>query len=121
MARATFLMGEPESLEGISVRKLVLETDKYNVITAHTGPETIDLFHKFPKVDAIILHAELKGMSCENLIEQIRKESKEVSVYVLAPTDGYKCKGADKKVSSHDPQELLSMLRADFPNRVKAS
>ncbi len=108
-------MAETESLEGISVRKLVLGTDKYNVITAYSGPETLDLFRRFPNVDAVVLHAGIKGISCENLIEQIRKEKKAIPIYVLAPMDGFQCKGADKHLSSHDPQELLSVLRAEFP------
>ena len=40
MARATFIMAEPEPEQALSARKLVLETAKFNVITSHSVGET---------------------------------------------------------------------------------
>ena len=51
MPRATFLIVEVEPPEGISARKLVLETAKHNVITAYSAHEGLELFHRFPAID----------------------------------------------------------------------
>src|SRR4051812_48605380 len=45
MARPTLLVAEPEPEAALSVRKLVLETAKFNVLTAHSDEETVELFH----------------------------------------------------------------------------
>ena len=39
------------------MRKLVLETAKFNVLTAHSSREALDLFHLFPNVSLVILVA----------------------------------------------------------------
>ena len=49
------MVAEPEPLQALSTRKLVLETGKFNVLTAHSTEEGIDLLRLFPNVDAIIL------------------------------------------------------------------
>ena len=49
------LMTEVESLEGISVRELALETERYNMITACNAAEGLQLFRKFINVDAVIV------------------------------------------------------------------
>ena len=48
LPRPAFLVAEPEPEQALSTRKLLLETFKFNVITAHSERETIDLLHLFP-------------------------------------------------------------------------
>jgi|SRR5579872_950086 len=53
--RPTLLVAEPEPLQALSVRKLVLETGKFNVLTAHSTRESIDIFHMFPNISGAVL------------------------------------------------------------------
>ena len=107
-------MAEPEALENISVRKLVLETAKFNVITAHTAKECLELLKKFPQIEAVIIQSDLNGITCEQAVRQIKDHSPQMRVVVLGTTDGYRCKGADDSITSHDPEALLNLLRAKF-------
>ena len=61
MARPTFIMAEPEPEQALSARKLVLETAKFNVITAHSVSETRELLQQFPNASALIIHSQLKA------------------------------------------------------------
>ena len=107
-------MAEPEALENISVRKLVLETGKFNVITAHSAKECLELLKKFPEIEAVIIHPDLDGISCEQVVSQIKERDPQLRVIVLGTTDGYRCKGADDSIKSNDPEELLNFLRSKF-------
>ena len=111
MARPTFLIAEPEPKQALSVRKLVLETAKFNVITAHTGGETLELFKKFPDVDCVTLHSQMTDPPCEEVLKEIRKIRPHMRVIYLSAGMSGLCKGADHTVSSHDPDELLSVVR----------
>ena len=107
-------MAEVEPLEGVSVRKLVLETAKFNVITAHSVEETVSLVEKYPQVEALVLHSSLSGLDCEDLVAGIRKRHPKLPIIVLTPSPSFHCDGANHHVSSHDPQELLGLLRSLF-------
>lgn len=107
-------MAEPEAPENISARKLVLETAKFNVITAYTAKECLELIEKFPQIEAVILHSALNGGPCDKTVAQIKESRPGMQVIVLAATDGFRCKNADDLLTSHDPQALLNLLRSKF-------
>ncbi len=113
MARPTFLMAEPEPEQAISARKLVLETAKFNVITAHSAREALELCQKFGSVDALIVHGNLPG-ECAKLVSQFKDGNGGRPAILLAPAHSSSCDGVDHGVSSHDPQELLELLRSLF-------
>ena len=48
------LMIEEEQPEGLSARKLVVETAKHNVLTAYNAKEGIDLLRCFPNIDVVL-------------------------------------------------------------------
>src|SRR5690349_2301472 len=48
MRRPTLIVAEPEPGQALSTRKLVLETAKFNVLTAHSTDEALDVFQSFP-------------------------------------------------------------------------
>ena len=50
-------MIEEEQPEGLSARKLVVETVKHNVLTAYNAKDGVDLLKRFPNVDAILVHS----------------------------------------------------------------
>jgi CheY-like chemotaxis protein len=107
-------MAEPEAPENISARKLVLETAKFNVITAYSVQECLELIEKFPQIEAVILHSALDGMACDQTVAEIKKRRPRMPVVVLATTEWVRCKNADDLITSHEPQELLNLLRSKF-------
>jgi DNA-binding response OmpR family regulator len=114
MARPAFIMAEVEPIEGVSARKLVLETAKFNVLTAYSAKEALTTLKIFPKAAALILHASLPGVDCDRTVTAIKKLHPRMPVIVLAPSDGQSCKRADYNVPSYEPQELLNLLRRLF-------
>ena len=114
MARPTVLVVEPEPEQALSTRKLVLETAKFNVLTAHSGREFIELVHRFPKVDCTIIHGQIDDIPCEALLAEAKKTNPKVTTVFLAARLGERCKGADHVISSHHPEAVLDLLRKLF-------
>ncbi|HST79520.1 MAG TPA: response regulator [Verrucomicrobiae bacterium] len=108
--RPTILVAEPEPLQALSVRKLVLETSKFNVLTAHSTREALEEIETSPAISAAVLVAE-DFLDCEQIIESIRKKIPCLPVVVLSPLDGFKIAGADHIISSHDPETLIMLMR----------
>jgi Response regulator consisting of a CheY-like receiver domain and a Fis-type HTH domain len=111
MARPTFLVIEPEPLDSLSTRKLVLETAKFNVITAHSTSEGIELLKTFPNVQALVIVASLNG--CSEVVKSAKALDPKLPVVILSPNFTYECEG-DHHASTHEPEELLRLLRRLF-------
>ena len=110
MARAVFLVIEQENPEGLSTRKLVLETAKHNVLTAHSGAEGLEIFARHP-VDAVVVHSGIQDVPCRQLIKKVRAEKPQTKVIVVAPSLSYRCADADLVLPSHEPDKLLHALQ----------
>ena len=113
LPRPTFLVAEPEPEQALSASKLLLETFKFNVITAHSEQETVDLLHLFPRIDALILHCGIPGFRADDVIKLVKGQSPELPVIALTPTER-EFAWADHVVHSHDPQELLQLIHHLF-------
>ena len=106
-------MAEVEPPEGLSARKLVLETGKFNVMTAYSVEEALETLVAFPRVDVVVLHASLcREMDCDSVIAELKNRIPGMHVIVLSPTTSQDFKLADHTISSHEPQELLNLLRS---------
>lgn len=114
MRRPTFLVAEPEPEQALSSRKLLLETYKFNVITAHSEQEMFEMLDVFPKVDAVILHDDTPGRTTHTLVPIIRERVPDTKVVALSPTGNRQGRLADHVVSSHDPEALLHLLQELF-------
>jgi CheY-like chemotaxis protein len=110
MTRPTLLVAEPEPEEALSVRKLLLETAKFNVLTAHSGSEALELFDRFPSLDMVIM-VDSKVIDCEAIGQQVKRKSK-VPIVALSPLIGNCCHSADHNLSSHEPEALLEVIRS---------
>jgi DNA-binding response OmpR family regulator len=112
-------MAEPEPEQALSARKLVLETAKFNVITAHSAREARELCQQFPRVDALIVHGSLPG-DAEKLVADFKRGDGDRRAILLAPSSSTSCAGVDHCVSSHNPEELVQLLRRLFgdPRRI---
>ena len=97
----------------MSTRKLVLETGKFNVITAHSSKEAAELFALAIKLtSALIVTSDLKGHAA--LISQVKKRREDLPVILLSPNRTADAKNADYQISSHEPQQLLDLCRKLF-------
>lgn len=119
--RPTLLVAEPEPLQALSVRKLVLETGKFNVLTAHSTPEAIALFHLFPNISAAILVGESK-IDCDEVASKIKSATDKIPIVYLHGSVGGRCAHADHDLSSHEPEALLELARSLFgdPRQIES-
>jgi hypothetical protein len=107
-------MIEVEQPEGVSTRKLVLETARHNVITAYHSAAGIELLRRFPNVDVIVVHTEMENAIFENTICELKKIRDNIPVIGIGPQVDRDKDGADYLISSHDPQALLRLLAERF-------
>ena len=112
--RIVVLMIEVEQPEGLSARKLVLETAKHNVLTAYNGEQGIELLHRFPNVDATVVHRELRDMPVQEVIAHIKRINPGMPVILLSPFKEADPEGADYVISSHEPQLILTLFESVF-------
>ncbi len=104
MPRPTLLVAEPEPAQALSVRKLVLETAKFNVLTAHSTNEAKEIFRLFPNINAAVI-APGDNIQCDQIAKNIKSVTKKI------PVIGIRCEDGDHIVPSYEPEELVRLLR----------
>ena len=114
MRRPTFIVAEPEPDQALSSRKILLETFKFNVITAHSEEEMFELLDAFPNADAVILHDDTPGESTRDIVKSIKQQCPHMQVVALTPRSENTRRAADHVVNSHKPEELLQLLQRIF-------
>ena len=112
--RVIVLMIEIEQPEGLSARKLVLETSKHNVITAYGGVMGISLLRRFPNVDAVVVHLDVQDQPFADVIRQVREIRPNVPIIALSPVGKLVLEGVDYVIPSHEPQAILKVLADHF-------
>ncbi|QNI32395.1 response regulator [Alloacidobacterium dinghuense] len=108
------LMIEVEQPEGLSARKLVLESAKHNVLTAYDGRHGLELIRRFPNVDLVVVHRFVTGMPPQELIRQVKAIDPKMPVVLLSPVEDSERLGAQYVISSHEPQMMLTLLEESF-------
>ena len=111
MPRPTLLVAEPEPRQALSVRKLVLETGKFNVLTAHSTREAIDLFSLFPNVSASVLVGG-DTIDCDAIAQHIKHSDSKIAVIFLQGRIGAVCHASDHRLASDEPEKLLDRVRS---------
>jgi len=106
--RLAFLIVESEPTQGLSTRKLLIASAKHNVLTAHSSEEGIQMFKRFPAVDAVLVDSELHGN--EGLARWVKEQNPRIRVVCLSPREAAEAFWADQTISSHDPAALLKLL-----------
>ena len=112
--RLVVLMVEVEQPEGISARKLILETARHNVITAYTGTGAVQLLSRFPNVDVAVVHTELESGSCAITVGELKKVRADLPIIAISPHPDQQLDGVDYLISSYEPQLLLALLAENF-------
>ena len=114
IVRLVVLMVEVEQPEGISSRKLILETARHNVLTAYSGDGAVNLLQRFPNVDLAIIHTELEGKEFESTVRRLKELRPNLYILAISPAESGKLEGVDAILPSYDPQELLEFLAKHF-------
>jgi CheY-like chemotaxis protein len=99
----------------ISTRKLVLETAKYNVITAYTSSEAVDTVKRFPNVDGVVMDASGHEETCAELVAKLRSVVPDLKVVLTSGRHFVNCGSVDLHLDSYDPRKLLDALAKLFP------
>jgi hypothetical protein len=106
-------MIEEEQPEGLSARKLVVETVKHNVLTAYNAKDGLDLLTRFPHVDVVLVHAGQLHKT-PGLMSEIRKLCPSKPLVLASPFAEESGPEANFVVDSHKPQALLKLLGEDM-------
>ena len=115
------LMIEVEQPEGVSARKLVLETAKHNVITAYSAKSGLKLLERFPNVDAVVVHSRIADSSFQAVVGAVKAKHPSMPVIVLSPLSGAEnYKPADYVVDSMVPNDILNLFADKFGADVSA-
>lgn len=109
MASLVVLMMEEEQPEGLSARKLVVETAKHNVLTAYNLPDGLDLLHRFPNVDVIMVHSRLLEQKSD-LLTHVRQVCPGKPIILATPFAHDHRAEADYVVDSHKPHDLIRLF-----------
>jgi len=102
-------MMEEEQPEGLSARKLVVETAKHNVLTAYNLVSGLDLLQRFPNVDMILVHARLLNEK-PDLLAEVRRKCPGKPIILATPFASDQRPEVDYVVDSHKPQELINLF-----------
>ena len=111
MNRPCFLVIDREFPGSISTRKLVIETAKFNVLTAYSGKEALEIFKRFPAISGIVLDGGLDDVSCSDIAREVKQLQPKLPVIVIVAPGFSECPEADYRLESFDPAKLLEILR----------
>lgn len=103
----------------ISTRKLVIETAKFNVLTAYSAHEALETLKQFPGIHGVVLDEDIHGVSCDELIQQLKQIKPDLRSVVISGPAGADCSDADFHVQSLDPRKLLETLKRLNPEEVE--
>ena len=118
MLRPCYLVVDREYSSGISTRKLVIETAKFNVITAYNGAEALETLRAFPMVSGAVLDDHLEDIPCPELASELKKIKSDL--IVIAIGSPRRCQSIDHYVESFSPERLLELLRKLQPAATAA-
>jgi DNA-binding NtrC family response regulator len=118
MLRPCFLVIDREFSSGISTRKLVIETAKFNVITAYSAVEALETLAAYPAVNGVVVDEHVEGIDCPELVSKL-KQIKPTLPIIAVGGEGH-CETADYVVASFSPAKLLEVLQKLQPAETKA-
>jgi CheY-like chemotaxis protein len=120
MVRPCFLVIDREYSGSISTRKLVIETAKFNVITAYSALEALDTFQTFPRLNGIVLDAGIRDMACCDLVARLKQIDAKLPIVVISAPGTHECSQADYQLESFEPAKLLALLQSLVPAETAA-
>lgn len=119
MTRPCFIVVDREFSANISTRKLVIETAKFNVITAYSGAEAIETVQRFPGVDGVVIDNVIRDMQPNDVALAIKKLYPKLPVIMICGMH-QQCPAADYHLELFDPASLLELLQRLHPQAAAA-
>jgi CheY-like chemotaxis protein len=118
MVRPCFLVIDREFPGNISTRKLVIETAKYNVLTAYSAQEALETLRAFPAVHGVVMDSDIRGMPADLLVQGLKKLKSDIPVVAICGPGQDPCPSADHELESFDPKKLLQLLGTLMPSEA---
>jgi DNA-binding NtrC family response regulator len=109
MLRPCFLVVDREFSSGISSRKLVIETAKFNVITAYSAEEALETLAAYPAVNGAVVDEHTVGLDCADLVARLKQIKPSLPIITVGGQE--ECGAADYRVQSFNPAKLLEVLQ----------
>jgi CheY-like chemotaxis protein len=117
-SQGEFILCVDDEATGLSVRKMILESQGYRVVTAENGPDGLAIFSAQP-IDLVVLDYKMPGMNGDVVAERMKQLKPSIpilmlSAYVdlpsetLALVDRYLTKGEDPLMMLKAVAELLT-------------
>ncbi len=119
MNRPCFLVIDREFPGSISTRKLVIETAKFNVLTAYSGQEALEVFGRFPNVSGVVLDGALEDVSCAKVAATLKSMNPAIPIVVISAPGSPEVAEADYLVETFEPRKLLEVLQGLQPKEAK--
>jgi len=119
MIRPCYLVVDREFPGSISTRKLVIETAKFNVLTAYSGREAIETLRAYPAVSGVVIDEDIDDIPCHALVGALREIHPTVVIIIISGPDGRHCPGTNYHLDSFDPKRLLGILAELHPTAVR--
>jgi CheY-like chemotaxis protein len=69
--------------ESTSIRRLLLETQGYTVLTANDGPSGIEFVRKYP-IDTVVLDYQMPGMNGDEVAQVLKQEYPTLPIVLLS-------------------------------------
>ena len=101
---------------GLSIRKALLETQGYRVLTAESGPKALSLFSREP-LDLVVLDYSMPGMEGHDVAEAMKRLKPDVPIIMLSAYVDLPPKTlavVDACVTKGDPSLLLLKSVSDL-------
>ena len=95
----------------ISTRKLVIETAKFNVITAYSGMEAYETAQRFPALSGAVVDGGTEDIPCAKLCGMLKELLPNLPIIVIAGPGFAGCPYADLTLETFEPAKLLDALR----------
>ena len=118
MLRPCFLVVDREFSSGISSRKLVIETAKFNVITAYSSAEAVETLTAYPAITGAVVDQHMEGIQCADLVSKLKQIKPSLPIIAVG-IHGH-CGPADYHVESFNPAKLLDVLQKLLPAETAA-
>jgi DNA-binding NtrC family response regulator len=115
--RPILLVVDPPDPEALSTRKLILESQKYNVLTAFTGPEAKEIAQRVP-INAVVLHERVQDGDSAGLAAELKRVRPEIPIWMVAPQPLITVPNVDRVLSSFDPLALVTLAERTFGNYI---
>jgi DNA-binding NtrC family response regulator len=98
----------------------VIETAKFNVLTAYSAQEAVETLKTFSAIHGVVLDSDIVGMSCGELVQALKKVKAGIPIIAICGPGDNPCPSADYELESFDPRRLLVLLQSLLPKEVAA-